>query len=168
MRKNFFVIVLCVMMFTIVGCSEIRVDKVTKESSIPKFDLTDWIPQSATKEDYLNDIEVVLSLSVYLQETEEDMDSILSVIKNADVRSKEGKRVRDTYIEIIELSKEGMELAERMNENNYEVILKKSYGLQAQIEELMGTTIEEQLDDLLLAAKKAGVQAEDLEKRGLH
>lgn len=167
MKKNFFAVVLCAMMFTIVGCSEIAVDTVAKENTVSDVDF-DWIPQSATKKEYLDDIEAVLGLSVYLQETEEDMDSILSVIKNTKVHSREGKRALDTYIRIIELSQKGIDLMERMNENNYEEILKKSYALKAQIEALMGPTIEEQLEDLLIAAKKAGVQAEDLEKRGLH
>ena len=168
MKKNVFVIVLLVMMLAVAGCSEITGDKVSKESTIPKSDLTDGVPQRTAKEEYLNDIEAVMGLSVYLEEAEGDMDSILSEVKKVQLCSKEGKQVRNTYIKILDLSKEGIELVERANENNYEEILKKSYELQIQIEDLMETTLEEQLDDLLVAAKKAGVQAEDLQERGLY
>lgn len=155
MKRKIFTVVLCmaVMFFALAGCGDLNLEEFTQNSN--------------SKENYAKDIETVLNMSTYLESSEDDIDEMLKQVKKATVYTPEGIVIKNSFVKVLKLCKEGIELTENITESNYEKTLGRLLELEEEIGEIMDQKIEEQLDALFLTAQNAGVEAEDLQSLGL-
>lgn len=169
MKKSIIAVVLCVVMMlvTFAGCGELELDNLPEWEELLELDVTPEAKYSTSKEDYAKDINTVLELSAYAEDSEDDLDVALAKVKQYKFFTKEGTEIKNLYIEVLELSKEGMKLTECMTENNYEKVLEKMMELNEELDKIMNQDLETLIDDLLSAAKNAGMEAEDLQSLGL-
>lgn len=164
MKRKMCAIVLCIVMSVVAltGCGEYELQENSNYSILKEKETF-----SKSKEDYLKDIETVMEMAAYLEYSGDDFDAIIETVTETGIFTKEGHAFKSSVIKIMELAKEGLELTNSMNENNFEEMLEQVLELKEELDELMVKATEEQLDDLLIAAKEAGVEAKDLQELGL-
>ena len=164
MKRRMYTVVLGIvlLLFVLTGCGENTLQENSNSSVFKEKETF-----STSKEDYLKDIESVMEMSAYLEYSGDNFDEIIKTVNSISTSTKEGKRIKNSVIEAMELSKEGLELTNRMTEDNLEETLEKVLNLKSELDELLEKATGEQIEDLLLAAKKAGVTATDLQEIGL-
>lgn len=164
MRKKRFALMLCILILLMVvtGCGEYALYENSNSSMFKEKETF-----STSKEAYLKDIQIVMEISAYLEYSGDDFDAIIKTITETNVSTKEGNTIKDSVIKAMKLAKEGLELTNNMTEYNYEETLEQVFEIKEELDVLLEKATNEQLEDLLLAAKEAGVEAEDLQTIGL-
>jgi len=163
MKKSIVVVALVIVMVivTFTGCGEIELldtQEILKVKELPQY--------GTSKEDYLKDIEMLFELLAYAEYNEDDVGESLIKVKQYTVFTKEGTSIKNAFIELLELSQKGIGLGEQMTADNYENILEKMFEVNEKIDKIMNQDLEKLVEDLLLAAKEAGVDAEELQSLG--
>jgi len=153
--KKIMAIILCmlVMAFTLAGCGELNLEELLQTEDL--------------KDNYIKDIEAMSTISKCLQSGNGDLDGMLKEIKGITVYTLEGIVLKNTYIKMLKLCQEGAEVSKQMTASNYEESLERIVELQMKIDEITNQKMEKQIDALLEAAKRAGVEGEDLQAAGI-
>lgn len=167
--------VLCLLMSMgmLTGCGSLELDESAEPFVLEDFledlglgTLDTYTEYSTSKEAYLDDVMAMMEMVGYVGYSGAELDEITATIKVINVSTKEGHEIKDAMLKAMELSNEGLELSNNVTEDNFYESYERIAELLQEIDELWAEIEDEKIDKLLLAAKKAGVEAEDLKERG--
>lgn len=181
MKRKIIAIELCMIMIfgMLTGCGEVEMEDSTEPFVLEKF-LSDlgnsFGVYSTSKEAYLDDIMAIMEIIGFMGYIEADPEDVLTVIEGISVSTKEGNETKDSMvkmwkmsIEVVELSMavELLKITDSATDADLVETNEQIDKLIVEIEKISEETENEKLTELLLAAKEAGVEAEDLKARGI-
>lgn len=107
----------------------------------------------SSKDDYLNDFNEIAEFYQDMADISDDPDEIASLLKDMNVKTSEGKAMKDDFQELVNIMNTMLE-----NQDDADVLMKALGDLSDLYE-----SIEEHAENFVDAAEKAGVSDDDLE-----